>query len=188
MAKSAARRSLCDRLKALREGKANGEDEAHHGKDCRHKGAAHVRSSKLSGDDADRDAWAPIAQECEVGVAGPTVRQKRNDRRGQDRGERCRDCNMHRLVRCHTAAHQPIVNDGNHNDPTANSDQACQQPGPCAGSGAHRNQRQNVQLPPCSWKSTGSSDPGRTSVILITAWASPGAYPRSCWTVLTKPP
>jgi hypothetical protein len=52
---------LRDRLKALREGKANGEDEARHGKDCGHKGAAHVRSSKLSGDDADCDAWPPIA-------------------------------------------------------------------------------------------------------------------------------
>jgi hypothetical protein len=30
---------------------------------------------------------------------------------------------MHRLIRCHPAAHQPIVDDGNHDDPATDPDQ-----------------------------------------------------------------
>jgi len=88
-----------------------------------------MRCGDLRHDDADCDARPPFAQEREVGISGPTVREKRNDRCWQDRGERCRDGNMHRLVRCHTAVHQPIVDDRNDDDPATDADQPGQEAG-----------------------------------------------------------
>ena len=53
---------------------------------------------------------------------------------------------MHGLVRWHTATQKPVIDDGDNNDPAANPDQARQQPGTCARSGAQRNQRQKCSI------------------------------------------